>query len=321
MGTLLTLEDIKTMEPIIKRGKTAEASGYSYLTGVEARNKPYVTDERWRLEAYRYYLEGNEEYIANVMNENGYTFGVGPKDRKNDSANDRTIGIRIVETFSSLEELSKIGEVRVAEDGVIEFQYGEYPQTIVYKDMQEILEDLFNKGELKTNGEHFTRDARNPLYYDVDYYADEHYYDNNYLKPKEKYEGIQDEVYLHDGKKYVRTVSKISNEGIPINGKPYQRDEMVWVEVEPITWLVDQEQRKMVTERIMFGGIAPEDEGIDIHTFIDEIWSKEIIQKKRTIKPSVAVASLAQQHGESILEAITDIHEKSGVEEEKINGD
>ena len=43
MGTLLTLEDIKTMEPIIKRGKTAEASGYSYLTGVEARNKPYVT--------------------------------------------------------------------------------------------------------------------------------------------------------------------------------------------------------------------------------------------------------------------------------------
>lgn len=297
MVTLLTVEDVNSMKPLVERGKTAEASGYSYLTGVEAENKPQGPGKEWRLDGKRYYLLGDEKYSAHVMNDDGYTFGTGRGIEKEDKANDRKIGVRVVKEFKSLDELLKMGTIKEAEDGIIEIQYGEYPQTIVNEQLQEELEGLFTSGDLMATGETYTRDGRDPLYYDRDYYGEDNTSGRKYLKPKEPYKRIQDSVYLYEGKKYIRTIAKMPNDGVPMKGKTYKRDEMVWVEIEPITWLVDSDKKKMVTEKIMFGGIAPDDTGISLLEFINDTWENEIVQNTRKINPFTAAAKLAKTEG------------------------
>ena len=59
-----------------------------------------------------------------------------------------------------------------------------------------------------------------------------------------------------------------------------------WIEVQPIKWLVDEKNKVMVTEKLLFGGIPFEVSGVykgdfentTIKKFIDNVFAKEILQ-------------------------------------------
>ena len=73
------------------------------------------------------------------------------------------------------------------------------------------------------------------------------------------------------------------------NGEKYKRGDYVWVEVQPIKWLIDEKSDIALSERILFAGVQFKN-GImfeknyngdfrttDIKLFMDKYFSKDII--------------------------------------------
>ena len=90
------------------------------------------------------------------------------------------------------------------------------------------------------------------------------------------------------GNKYTDPVNnKILYPEYELNGHRYIRvDRNDWIEVQPIKWLVDEKNKLMVTEKILFAGIPFEESGVykgdfentTIKKFIDNVFEKEILQ-------------------------------------------
>ena len=71
------------------------------------------------------------------------------------------------------------------------------------------------------------------------------------------------------------------------NGESYKNGDIVWVEVQPVKWLVDEKSHIMITEKIIFAGVQfnkdnnyyTEDfDKTNIKAFMDRYLSKEITQ-------------------------------------------
>jgi hypothetical protein len=193
----------------------------------------------------------------------------------------RRSGARLVLPFSSIYSIPMNGEsgaLKRAADGVLEVEYGYYPQNAVSKDMQEKLEIAFKNGSLLKTGKYYTTDSRKNS-------AD----DEEFL-PK------QYEEFELNGKKYIRVEANSCFRGKKFklsNGESYIDGDFVWVEVAPIKWLVDEEEKIMVTEKLIFSGVQfnnkinyniKDFDKTNIKKFIDEYWSKEIVQHLEQLK-------------------------------------
>ena len=110
-----------------------------------------------------------------------------------------------------------------AEDGILEVEYGYYPQTAVAKDMQEILETKYNGKYLYTTGNTYTikkKGRPNGCFFEV--------------------ESLEE--YEYNGKRYIKV-------------KPPWKDHNTWFKVEPVKWLVDDKAKLMLAEKIIFTGV------------------------------------------------------------------
>ena len=160
---------------------------------------------------------------------------------QNTYASERTIGLRpTMDRFSYLkfsENNIEIKESR-ALDGVLEIEYGEYPQKAAPQEIQQILNENFRALE-KTN-KVYTVDAVKAI--DTD----------------KEFEPLRLNEYLYNGKKYVRVNVHFSYENdinILSNNRSYENGDKVWIEVEPIKWLVDEVYGYVVSEKILLSGI------------------------------------------------------------------
>ena len=107
-----------------------------------------------------------------------------------------------------------------AEDGILEVEYGYYPQTAVAKDVQEILETKYNGKYLYTTGNTYTI--------------------NKKRRPKGCFfEEESLEEYEYNGKRYIKV-------------KLPWKDHNTWFKVEPVKWLVDDKAKLMLAEKIIF---------------------------------------------------------------------
>ena len=100
------------------------------------------------------------------------------------------------------------------------------------------------------------------------------------------------EEYEMDGKRYVRVVanSRFDGDNFTLsNGEEYKDGDAVWVEVEPIKWLVDEKAKLMITEKLVFAGVQFNKERnyktqnfgkTDIKKFMDTYFAKEIVQNR-----------------------------------------
>lgn len=183
----------------------------------------------------------------------------------------RTGGARPALPYSSISSISSNG-VR-GRNGILEVEYGEYPQDIVSEDFSRILEKAFtnmsysNTG-MKTTGKSYTTDSVRYQDTDTPFQARTH------------------TEYEYNGKKYIRFVGDSNCSGkVLSDGRTIQNGDIYWIEVKPIKWMVDEKTNIAITKKIIFSGvqfnrIMNYTGGLnrtDIKYFMDKCFSKDII--------------------------------------------
>lgn len=143
-------------------------------------------------------------------------------------------GFRPASSFSLIKDLPN--GVRGA-DGILRVKIGQYPQTIATELERKSLEKQFIDGTLKKTGHAYTFDSHS--YDDYDEAFD----------PRTVIE------YEWRGEKFVRVECLDSAPGVLSNKEQAQTGKTYWVKVEPITWLVDEDEKIILSERVLFAGI------------------------------------------------------------------
>lgn len=151
----------------------------------------------------------------------------------------RHIGARPILQYSLIQNLP-LKKV-MADDGVLEIEFSEYPQWVPSHDYQLVLENAFKNGTITKLEDHISTDSR---------------------KPSEIYKGhefqeLKHQIYEYKGKKYIKVkVNTDRRNGFKLsNGITYNNGDYVWIEISPIKWLVDEKQNIMLTENIIFAGV------------------------------------------------------------------
>lgn len=249
------------LQVVKKRGAVAGATDLDKYLGTQTRSDLLTRDGKSVGEFY-WTRTPRGTFTNNTMTvvypDNSYDWH---------SIDDKKNGGRIVSLFPLISNDSTDGQhLEIAEDGVVEVEYGHYPQSAASKEMQEQLEQAYKEEKCKKTGNTYTTNA-NALSSD----------DNSFSPQK-------NEEYEFDGKKYIRLECKEDCFHTFSNGERYKEGDVVWIEVEPIKWLVDTETQKMITEKVIFTGLQYK----DMEKFIDEYFSKELLQGREKIKQHTA---------------------------------
>ena len=194
----------------------------------------------------------------------------------------RNIGARILYSFEDLNNIlqNKESKTTYMENGIMKIKFGYYPQKVVSRDLQNILEENYVSEKIELTENFYTVDSAK--------------YDDIYMS----FSPLILQEYEYNKKRYVRVKANIKgindlrkNSVFLSNGENYYDGDYVWIEVLPINWLVDEKAKIMMTEKIIFAGIRFNKENNDgsfnnseIKHFIDMYWSKEIAQNEEFIK-------------------------------------
>ena len=277
--TFLTQEQCfgsEKLDILQKRGTKAAITDFSILLGGEVSvfNSHYIDNDsslEGRTSYYWTKSDYNESYLVHLVASDGY--------RNWTNVDTRTIGARPALPFSSISSIPTNGvSAKRAGDGVLEVEYGYYPQKAVSRDMQERLERAFKSGSLSRTGKNYTTDSR------------------KYKESDEEFLPKQHQEYQYNGKRYVRVEANSQFDGAEFqlsNGEKYRDGDNVWVEVSPVKWLVDERAKIMLTDKLIFSGVQFNHTGdyhtrdfdkTDIKTFMDRYLSKDLEHSRGTIK-------------------------------------
>ena len=185
----------------------------------------------------------------------------------------RNGGARPALPFSSISSIPTNGESgKRARDGILEVEYGYYPQKAVSRDMQERLERAYRSGSISKTRNTYTTDSRKYDAYDEKFLAKQH------------------EEYEYNGKRYVRIeVNSGKSQYTLSNGENYRDGDNVWIEVSPVKWLVDERAKVMLTDKLIFSGVqfnhtrdyhTRDFDQTDIKTFMDRYLSRDLVQSR-----------------------------------------
>lgn len=252
-----------------KRGTIAPITDFSILLG------GFVSD-------YYYYNNSNSledrsgYYWTSSDDKDGGAFIVLTDGNKVwETVYNRDGGARPALPYSSI--CSNCSNIIRGKDGILEVEYGEYPQKVASKRLQFELERAYNcnQSSIRKTGKTYTIDSRRYSEYD------------------KKFSAQFIVEYLYNGKKYVRVKAKTCFRNFMLsNGEIYKDKDYVWVEVEPIKWLIDEESNIALSERLLFAGVQfyheinykGNFETTDIKKFMDEYFLEDIIPSKIDIK-------------------------------------
>ena len=160
---------------------------------------------------------------------------------------------------------SKDYKVTRAEDGILEVEYGHYPQQAANKKTQKELELLFEAKTLPTTGNSFTVTEEKNVLLEYEYKRKKYtrviadFSDNNVLN------------YLH---------YELSNRG------KYQKKDAVWVEVQPVKWWLDEKTGIMLSENSLFSGVPLHQSSIyngnfndsDLNQYLGKYFARDLVQ-------------------------------------------
>lgn len=152
--------------------------------------------------------------------------------------------------------------------GADEFEYGEYPQTIVNENYSLELERAYKTGSLRTTGRNYTTDSVDCKDIVTSFKARVH------------------TEYEYKGKYYIRFVGDSNGDGkVLSDGRIIKAGQTYWVHVEPIIWLVDDKKHVALSKKIIFAGVQFNNfedykgdfEKTDISRFMNTLFAKEIV--------------------------------------------
>ena len=269
-----------------KRGTKAAITDFSILLGA------YVSDYHIDNDSS---LEGRTGYYWTKSDDGDNDACVvrAPGHRNYLTVRTRNGGARPALPFSSISSIPTNGESgKRAKDGVLEVEYGYYPQKAVSRDMQERLERAYRSGNISKTRNSYTTDSR------------------RYNAYNEKFAPKQHEEYEYNGKRYVRVEANSdfgSNTFTLSNGENYRDGDNVWVEVSPVKWLVDERAKVMITDKLIFSGVqfnhtrnyhTRDFDRTDIKTFMDRYLSRDLVQS-RGIAEQTRTSSKATKKNEN----------------------
>ena len=269
--TFLTQEqcfESDKLDILKKRGTKAAITDFSVLLGGWVSSEHVENDSS---------LEGRTGYYWTKSDDgdNDARVVIGRGDRNCGTVNGRFGGARPALPFSSISSIPTNGESgKRARDGILEVEYGYYPQKAVSRDMQEKLERAYRSGSISKTRNSYTTDSVAYDEYDTSFQPQTH------------------QEYEYNGKRYVRVEANSyydGNEFTLSNGEQYRDGDNVWVEVLPVKWLVDEKSRMMITEKLIFAGVQFNKERnyhtrdfdrTDIKTFMDRYLSRDLEQSR-----------------------------------------
>ena len=288
--TFLTGEQVfgfNRIDVISKRGEIAAISDFSILLGGLVSNYHIDSDRSLKGRTGNYWIKSNyrDDRVYKVYPDGDIYY---------DYVFERINGARPALPFSSIGSIPTNGESgKKARDGVLEVEYGYYPQQAVPRDTQERLEQAYRRGNISKTRNTYTTDSEK---YDA------------YSRP---FKAKTHQEYEYNGKRYVRVEVNSFFEGgafILSNGEQYRNGDNVWVEVEPVKWLVDERERMMITEKIIFAGVQFNKEGnyhtkdfdrTDIKTFMDRYLSRDLVQSRGIGQQSQTIATSTTTRNEN----------------------
>ena len=166
--------------------------------------------------------------------------------------------------LQSSELLSQISPNRMmGYNGTDEVEYGEYPQNAADLKMQNILESEYNRGMNKTGGS----------------------YTFNSVKINDcvsEFKPITYEEYEYQGKKYIRVKANTNyrdNKFKLSNGVEYVDGDYVWVEVQPVKWLIDDRTGMLISKKGLVSGIRFLSEDINYKGDFSKTEMKKFLDK------------------------------------------
>ena len=218
-----------------KRGTKAAITDFSILLGGCVSNHFHIDkDSSFGGRTGRYWTKSDDgDNDVHIIDTRGDDFFI--------PVNRRYGGARPALPFSSVSNIPTNGESgKRARDGILEVEYGYYPQKAVSRDMQERLERAYRSGNISKTRNSYTTDSR------------------RYNAYNEKFAPKQHEEYEYNGKRYVRVEANSyfgSNAFTLSNGENYINGDNVWVEVSPVKWLVDERAKVMITDKLIFSGV------------------------------------------------------------------
>ena len=184
-------------------------------------------------------------------------------------------GIRPVLSFASEEEYNRIRN-RMNQNLCIQsdtnrimLEYGMYPQKAISSSLNKELETLFENGILKTTGNIYT--TINETSTCLDHPIIE-----------------KGNEYNYNGKRYVR-LEKIVGDVANID-KSTGAILPEWLEVSPINWIVDDENRKLISETVLTAGMNffPADNSTNfknssVYKFLNDTFIREMLQSQEKL--------------------------------------
>ncbi len=290
-----------------KKGLKAALTDYSLIRG----GGYYLSNDSLNERTGNYFLKNRAsnnifgDYAS--VSENGKYHEISPRDR--------FYGVRPIIHFSqsSLEFISNLKK----EDGIVEVEYGKYPQYVTSPEIEKKLEKYYNLGLLEKTGIKYTTSVVSKNYftkikeserkrrarYNTDKFGSSltagfDQYDiyagyEEYLYQDKKYIKASYPKFLKN-KEYEKRTFTLSNQ------KEYQKDENIWLEVSPIKWYLDFAEKVMVSKNILTAGIKidgnfpPTDfRKTLMYDFLNNYFASEIVEeatiKKNKSHPKIKV--------------------------------
>lgn len=239
------LYDDTALDVIKKRGTKAVITDYAIILGGYVSNFDDGSNLKYKIGSY--FTGSYNESSVGIVYDDGKNYYT--------SLNRRDTGIRLVMPFKD-KVPSNNGIVFEKPDGVLEVEYGYYPQDSVSIKLEEELNNKFLNNNIKVTGNIHLFDSYGNI--------------------------TTTEVYELNGKKFVfvkanfyrnRNSYKLSND------KVYKNGSYVWIEIKPIKWLIDKKSNLMIMEKIIFEGVSFEDANDFINKYLkNDMFNVENIQ-------------------------------------------
>ena len=237
-----------------KHGRYAELTDFSILLG--AKQKPFYMNRY--VSYWTNYSSGESAFLASDDWDNRYA-----------SVYERSIGSRPAVPYSSIRNVSS-NEYKY-EDGIIRVYYGEYPQKAASQTLQDELERAYKNNDtsiIRKTGKIYTTDSKRYDDFESQFSAQN-----------------LEEFLCINGKKYVRVKANSKSDGSLSYGVRYKDGDYIWVEVEPVRWMINKSKDIALSEKILFAGVQFKNKINDnddflttnIKQFMDNYFSKDII--------------------------------------------
>ena len=255
--TFITGEDVfgnddQVLEIFKVAGTESPLTDYSIIIGA-------YYDPESKLNYGSYWTKSTASSDKNVIivDEEGYsaTYSISLRD----------IGARVVYNLPENIEKELTKNLDTTTEHIFQVKYGYYPQSALNGLEQEKLDNMLKQGKLQLTNNYYTADSRKEFEYE------------------EIFAPITFKEYKLEDKRLIKVVV---NTGL-YNGfkSKYKNGDSIWVNVEPVYWLLDTKKHQMISEKILFAGVQFADnsnftkfEETRIYQFLNTCFARELVQ-------------------------------------------